>query len=67
MVVQKALPVGQHVAQAGFAFWRGVYPIARAIIGKPGPGVRRMSMSTPLRVRKMSTAVAVHSGRALNN
>lgn len=34
--MQKALPVGQHVAQAGFAFWRDVDPIARAIIGKLG-------------------------------
>jgi hypothetical protein len=36
LVVKEALPVGQHVAQAGFAIGRGVDHLARAVIGELG-------------------------------
>jgi len=55
LVVQKALPVGQQVSPVrSLASW---VPVV----------VRRMSMSAPLRVRQISTAVAVHRGRSFSD
>jgi hypothetical protein len=57
LVVQKALPVGQHVAQAGFAIGRGVDHLARAVIGELGTG-----RATDVHVHTLQGAADVHGG-----
>jgi hypothetical protein len=57
LVVQKALPVGQHVAQAGFAFGRGVDHLAGAVVGELGA-----RGAADVHVHALEGAADVHGG-----
>jgi hypothetical protein len=57
LLVQKALPVGQHVAQARFALGRGVDHLARAVIDQLGA-----RGSADVQVHALQGAADIHRG-----
>jgi hypothetical protein len=72
------MPLSNQVGDAAVGLLEGqVEQLARVDLGQPRayvlggvlgePAVRRVSMSTALRVRQISTAVAVHSGRSFSD
>jgi hypothetical protein len=57
LVVKEALPVGQHVAQAGFAFGRGVDHLTGAVVGELGA-----RGAADVHVHALEGAADVHGG-----